>query len=63
MECEAFVQDRDIKMLVLKYCDVLPESRNIGARIYDCSRDNGAAKHNSPTTNKNSWERCVTTEL
>jgi hypothetical protein len=37
------------------YCDVSPESRDIGARIY------GAAKHVSPTTNNNSWERYVTT--
>jgi hypothetical protein len=41
----------------LSYCDVSPESRDIGARIY------GAAKHVSPTTNNNSWERCVTREL
>jgi hypothetical protein len=41
---------------------MLLESRDFGARIYDCSLDNRAAKHNSPTT-KNSWERCVTREL
>jgi hypothetical protein len=46
--------------IYLTYCDVPPESRDIGARIYDCSRDNGVAKHVSPTTNNNSWERCVT---
>jgi hypothetical protein len=44
-------------------CDVPLESQDIGARIYDCSRDNRVAKHVSPTTNNNSWERCVTTEL
>jgi hypothetical protein len=27
---------------------VPPESRDIGARIYDCCRDNGVAKHVSP---------------
>jgi hypothetical protein len=37
------------------YCDVSPESRDIGARIH------GAAKHVSPTTNNNSRERYVTT--
>jgi hypothetical protein len=47
--------------MIFTYCDVLPENRDIGARIYDCSRDNGVAKHVSPTTNNNSWERCVTT--
>jgi hypothetical protein len=36
------------------YCDVSPESRDIGGRISDCSLDNGLAKHNSPTTNNNS---------
>jgi hypothetical protein len=41
---------------------VPPESRDIGTRIYNCSLDNEAAKHNSPTTN-DSWERCVTREL
>jgi hypothetical protein len=34
--------------LNVTYCDVLPESRDIGGRIYDCFLDNGAAKHNSP---------------
>jgi hypothetical protein len=37
---------------VYQYCDMLPESRNIGTRIYDCSLDNGLAKHISPTMNQ-----------
>jgi hypothetical protein len=34
---------------ILRYCDVLLESRNIGARVYDRFLDNGLAKrlHNS----------------
>jgi transcriptional regulator of acetoin/glycerol metabolism len=37
------------------FIDVSAERRDIAARIY------GADKHVSPTTNNNSWERCVTT--
>jgi hypothetical protein len=54
---------KKLKFYVSEYCDVPPESQYIGAHIYDCSQDNGVAKHVSPTMNNNSRERCVTTEL
>jgi hypothetical protein len=37
-----------VSFKILRYCDVPPESRDIGARIHDCSR----ARHISPTTNQ-----------
>jgi hypothetical protein len=36
------------KRIYYIYCDVPPESRDIGDCIYDCSRNNGVAKHASP---------------
>jgi hypothetical protein len=35
-----------------RYCDVCPESQNVGTSIYDCFLDNGLAKHVSPITNQ-----------
>jgi hypothetical protein len=48
-----------------EYCDVLPESRNIGTSIYDCSLDSELAKHfphNEPSDCATVEDRFYTTE-